>query len=62
VTNKETGLDSDTVRSIIQQSQSNRRHPMQNAHKLWDRNSKKDVKKLEKTIFCGKNSYIMQGY
>lgn len=34
VTNKETGLDSDTVRSIIQQSQSNRRHPMKNAHKL----------------------------
>jgi len=34
VTNKETGLDSDTVRSIIQQLQSNRRHPMQNAHKL----------------------------
>lgn len=34
VTNKEIGLDSDTVKNIIKQSQSNRRHPMQNAHKL----------------------------
>lgn len=46
VTNKKTGLDSDTVKSIIQQSQLSRRHPMQNVHKLWDRNSK-DVKTFE---------------
>jgi hypothetical protein len=51
VTNKETGLDSDTVRSIIKQSQSNRRHPMKNVNKRWDRKPKNDVTTLENKYY-----------